>query len=178
MYVISLFFQLGLGYSPTRTSVNLIPLTAGIIIGSGIATALIVKLGRRLVLIGMLTTLLGTGALLLVVVTAGLDTVWWQNLIATTLIGIAAGICFNSVFNTALGNVGPDEAGSASGSLSAIQQVANGIGSAVVTTVFIGNLGAGTVTAMTTTLTVILVVAALCLLAVPLLPREAVGLDE
>ena len=178
MYVISLYFQLGLGYTPTRTALNLIPLTAGIIIGSGIATALIVKLGRRLVLVGMLTTLLGTGTLLLVVTTTGVDAAWWHNLIATTLIGIAAGICFNSVFNTALGNVSPDEAGSASGSLSAIQQVANGIGSAVVTTVFIGTLAAGTVTAMSTALTVILVVAALCLLAIPLLPRMAVALEE
>lgn len=178
MYVISLFFQLGLGYTPTRTSLNLIPLTAGILIGSGIANALIVRLGRRLVLIGMLVTVLGTGTLLFIVVTSGTAASWWQNLIPTTLIGIAAGICFNSVFNTALGNVGPDQAGSASGSLSAIQQVANGIGSAVVTTVFIGNLAAGTITAMTTTLTVILVVSVLCLLAVPLLPRNAVALDQ
>ncbi len=178
MYVISLYFQLGLGYSPTLTSVNLIPLAAGIIVGSGIANALIVRLGRRLVLIGMLTTIVGTGVLLLVVVTAGLSAAWWQLLIGTSLLGIAAGICFNSVFNTALGNLRPEEAGSASGSLSAIQQVANGIGSAVVTTVFIGGLGAGTITAMTTTLVVILAVAVLCLFAVPLLPRRAVALDE
>lgn len=178
MYVISLFFQLGLGYTPTETSVNLIPLTLGIMIGSGIANALILRLGRRLVLIGMLTTLLGTGALLLVVLVSGTQVAWWQNLIATSLIGIAAGISFNSVFNTALGNLRPEEAGSASGSLSAIQQVANGMGSALVTTVFIGVLPSGAVTAMTTTLIVILAVAALCLLAVPLLPRTAAALEE
>ncbi|MGF0225724.1 MFS transporter [Dietzia natronolimnaea] len=54
MYVLSLFFQLGLGYTPTQTSLHLIPLTVGIIIGSGIANALILTLGRRLVLLGML----------------------------------------------------------------------------------------------------------------------------
>ena len=178
MYVISLFFQLGLGYTPTETSVNLIPLTLGIMIGSGVANALILKLGRRLVLIGMLTTVLGTGALLLFVLGSGVQVTWWQNLIATGLIGIAAGISFNSVFNTALGNLRPEEAGSASGSLSAIQQVANGMGSALVTTIFIGNLAGGAVTAMTTTLVVILAVAALCLLAVPLLPRTAVAIEE
>ncbi|MGF0225723.1 hypothetical protein ACQR3Q_08075 [Dietzia natronolimnaea] len=82
------------------------------------------------------------------------------------------------MFNTALGNLRPDEAGSASGSLSAIQQIANGIGSALVTTLFIGGLADGTETAMTTTLVVILAVSALCLLAVPLLPRKAVLLEE
>ncbi|WP_222843983.1 MFS transporter [Cellulosimicrobium sp. CUA-896] len=178
MYVISLFFQLGLGYTPTETSLNLIPLTIGIMIGSGIANALILKLGRRLVLVGMLTTILGTGILLLFVLASGIQMIWWQNLIATSLIGVAAGICFNSVFNTALGNLKPEEAGSASGSLSAIQQIANGIGSALVTTIFIGTLASGSVTAMTTTLIVILAVAALCLLAVPLLPRAAVAIEE
>ncbi|MFA4927741.1 MAG: MFS transporter [Patulibacter sp.] len=178
MYVISLFLQLGLGFSPTRTAVNLIPLTVGIIIGSAIAHALIVRLGRRMVLAGMLTTLIGIGALLLVVVEAGLDATWWQLLIATTIIGIAAGVSFNSVFNTAMGDVGADEAGAASGSLSAIQQVANGIGSALVTTIFIGSLSSGAASAMTTTLLVLLGVAAVCLLAVPLLPRAAVAIDE
>ncbi|MGO1850739.1 MFS transporter [Microbacterium sp.] len=178
MYVISLFFQLGLGYTPTETSLNLIPLTIGIMAGSGIANALIVKLGRRLVLIGMLTTILGTGILLLVVLESGMQVTWWQNLIATSIIGIAAGICFNSVFNTALGNLKPEEAGSASGSLGAIQQIANGMGSALVTTVFIGTLSRGTETAMIITLVVILAVAALCLLAVPLLPRTAVAIEE
>ncbi|GAA1486610.1 MFS transporter [Brachybacterium fresconis] len=178
MYVISLFFQLGLGYTPTQASLNLIPLTIGIIAGSGIANALILSLGRRVVLLGMLTTLLGTGVLLLIVLTAGLEATWWQNLIATSIIGTAAGISFNSVFNTALGNVQPEEAGSASGSLSAIQQVANGIGSALVTTIFLGNLAAGTIPAMTITLVIILVMAATCLLALPLLPRTAVMLED
>ncbi|MDN5685369.1 MAG: MFS transporter [Brachybacterium sp.] len=178
MYVISLFFQLGLGYTPTQASLNLIPLTIGIIAGSGIANALILSLGRRVVLLGMLTTLLGAGVLLLIVLTAGLEATWWQNLIATSIIGTAAGISFNSVFNTALGNVQPEEAGSASGSLSAIQQVANGIGSALVTTIFLGNLAAGTIPAMTVTLVVILVMAAACLLALPLLPRTAVMLED
>ncbi|AVZ40971.1 MFS transporter [Dietzia sp. JS16-p6b] len=178
MYVLSLFFQLGLGYTPTRTSLHLIPLTIGIIIGSGIANALILTLGRRLVLLGMVATILGTGILLLNVVTSGLGVAWWQNILATSVIGIAAGICFNSVFNTALGNLQPEEAGSASGSLSAIQQIANGIGSALVTTLFIGGLARGTESAMTTTLIVILAVTTLCLLAVPLLPRRAIHLEE
>lgn len=178
MYVISLFFQLGLGYTPTETSVNLIPLTVGIMAGSGIANALILRLGRRLALIGMLTTILGTGLLLVFVLSSGIDVTWWQNLIATSLLGTAAGICFNSVFNTALGNLQPEEAGSASGSLSAIQQIANGIGSALVTTIFVGTLAGGTTAAMTTTLLVILAVAVLCLLAVPLLPRAAVMIEE
>jgi hypothetical protein len=89
--------------------------------------------------------------------------------------GLGAGICFSSIFNTALGDVDPQEAGSASGSLSAVQQVANGIGSALVTSIFLAALPRGEITAVTVTSIGVLVLIGLCLLAVPLLPRTAVA---
>ena len=174
MYVISLFFQLGLGYSPTTTSLNLIPLTAGIMGGSGISTALVARLGRKLVVGGLLTTLAGTGLLLLVVNVVGAEATWWHNAVATVVVGLGAGICFSTIFTFALGDVEPYEAGAASGSLSAVQQVANGIGSATVTSVFLAvSTSGGTTTAMTTTLLVVGGVVLACLAAVPLLPRTA-----
>lgn len=174
MYVLSLFFQLTLGYTPTETSLNLIPLTVGIMAGSGIAAALIVKLARRLVAAGLLTIIAGIASMLLLLHTTGLDLMWWQLAISTLLMGMGAGICFSSIFNTALGDVSPDEAGSASGSLSAVQQVANGIGSALVTSIFLTLLPDGDLTAVTATLLGLLALVGLCLLAVPLLPTTAV----
>ncbi|WP_410575191.1 MFS transporter [Amycolatopsis sp. cmx-4-61] len=179
MYVISLFFQLGLGYSPTGTSLNLIPLTAGIMGGSGISTALAPKLGRNLVLGGLLTTLTGAGLLLFVVNVIGVDATWWHNAIATFVIGLGAGICFSTIFTFALGDVEPHEAGAASGSLSAVQQVANGVGSATVTSVFLAAItSGGSIPAMTTTLLVVAGVIAACLAAVPLLPRVAADVEH
>lgn len=175
MYVISLFLQLGLGYSPTQTSLSLIPLTVGIMGGSGIATALIVRLARRLVVIGLGAILVGVGLMLVFVTAAGADLTWWQLAIATLFMGLGAGICFSSIFNTALGDVDAHEAGSASGSLSAVQQVANGIGSALVTSIFLTLLPAGDVGAVSVTLVVLLALLVVCLLAVPLLPRTAVA---
>ncbi|WP_410597504.1 MFS transporter [Amycolatopsis sp. lyj-23] len=174
MYVISLFFQIGLGYSPTMTSLNLIPLTAGIMGGSGISTALVARLGRKLVAGGLLATLAGTGLLLLVVNVVAAEATWWHNAVATVVVGVGAGICFSTIFTFALGDVEPHEAGAASGSLSAVQQVANGIGSATVTSVFLTvSTSGGTTTAMTTTLLVVGGVVLACLAAVPLLPRTA-----
>lgn len=175
MYVISLFFQLGLGYTPTQTSLSLIPLTLGIMGGSGIAAALIVKLARRLVVLGLSATLAGVALMLLFVTVAGEGVAWWQLAIATLLMGLGAGVCFSSIFNTALGDVDAHEAGSASGSLSAVQQVANGIGSALVTSVFLALLPSGNIAAVSVTLIVLLVLVGACLLVVPLLPRTAVA---
>ncbi|NYD66372.1 MFS transporter [Agromyces atrinae] len=172
MYVISLFMQLGLGYSPTQTSLSLIPLTLGIMGGSGIAAALIVKLARRLVVIGLAAMITGLALMLIVVTVAGPGLTWWQLAIATLVMGLGAGICFSSIFNTALDDVDAHEAGSASGSLSAVQQVANGIGSALVTSIFLTLLPSGDISAVSVTLVAllaVLVVLAACLLVVPLL---------
>lgn len=175
MYVLSLFFQLTLEYTPTQTSLNLIPLTVGIMAGSGIAAALVERLARRLVAVGLLTIIAGIAALLLLLHTTGLDLAWWQLAVSTLLMGIGAGICFSSIFNTALGDVSPEEAGSASGSLGAVQQVSNGIGSALVTSIFLTLLPSGDLTAVTATLLGLLGLVSLCLLAVPLLPKTAVA---
>jgi len=178
MYVISLYFQLGLGYSPLHAALSLLPLTAGIILGAGACMALVTRLGRTLVLAGLLASASGTGLLLLVVRTAGLGATWWQLALVTLLIGAGAGTCFGSIFDTALGDIAPDEAGAASGSLSAVQQIAAGVGSAAVTSVYFGHLATSQASAMTVSLVVVLGITALCLLAVPLLPRKAAELEH
>ena len=178
MYVISLYFQLGLGYSPLHAALSLLPLTAGIILGAGACMALVTRLGRTLVLAGLLASASGTGLLLLVVRTAGLGATSWQLALVTLLIGAGAGTCFGSIFDTALGDIAPDEAGAASGSLSAVQQIAAGVGSAAVTSVYFGHLATSQASAMTVSLVVVLGITALCLLAVPLLPRKAAELEH
>jgi len=113
--------------------------------------------------------------MLLFVQGSGLELPWWQSAIATLFMGLGAGICFSSIFNTALGDVDAEEAGSASGSLSAVQQVANGIGSALVTTIFLTLLPSGDIPAVSVTLIALLGLIAACVLVVPLLPRTAVA---
>ena len=57
------------------------------------------------------------------------------------VIGVGMGARFSTIFEVALGDVTQEEAGSATGSLSAVQQLATAIGSAVVTTIFFNILG-------------------------------------
>lgn len=177
LYVVSLFFQLGLGYSPARASLGLLPLTLGIIVAAGASMGLIARLGRLLVLAGLVLTLAGAAGLLAVVRHGGLDPDWRALAVATFVVGTGAGACFSSIFDTALGDVAPEEAGGASGSLSAVEQIAAGIGSAVVTSVYFGS-GGGQVHAMTVSLVVVLGVCGLCLLTVPLLPRKAAVVEH
>lgn len=178
MYVVSLYLQIGMGYTPTQTSLGLLPFTIGIIAGSGASMGLIARLGRRLVLTGLLITMAGSATLLFVGLTAGLHATWWQLAIATTIIGIGAGTCFGTILDTALGGVQSELAGAASGSFSAVQQIAAGIGSATVTSVFFGALSDGAVPALSNTLLVVLGITVVCIVAVPFLPRKAAILEH
>jgi hypothetical protein len=81
---------------------------------------------------------------------------------------------FSSIYDVALGDVAPGEAGSASGSLSAVQQLAAAIGSAVVTTVYFSQRAQyGAAHAMTVSVAVMGPIALLDLGLVWLLPKSA-----
>jgi EmrB/QacA subfamily drug resistance transporter len=173
IYVISLFLQTGLRYTPSHASLALLPLMVGLILAAGACMGLIAKLGRILVLIGLFITLAGTGLLFSVVTTVGTRATWWELSGAILVIGMGMGTCIGTIFDIALGGVDPDEAGGASGSLSAVQQLAAGVGSAAVTSVYFSTLHAGQIHAMTVSLIVVFAITALCLGAFPLLPRVA-----
>jgi hypothetical protein len=166
VYVLSLFLQLGQHATPRSAALALAPLTIGIIASAFAAMGgLVARLGRALIFIGLGIVLAGCLWTLGLVLADGTGVGHWALAPALFTIGAGLGCCYSTVFDVALGDIAPDEAGGASGSLSSVQQLASGIGSAVVTTVFLhGNMvGAGH--AMTVSL---IVVAGLLVLAAPL----------
>ena len=173
-YVISLFFQTALGLTPSVAAIALSPLMAGIIISSIVGRPLVAKLGRVLVVIGLGITLAGAAGLWATVLAEGTAVSVWALAPSILVLGTGMGACFSSIYDVAIGDVAPAEAGSASGALSAVQQLAAAIGSAVVTTVYFSQRtqhGAGH--AMTVSVAVVGAIAVLCLGLVRLLPRSA-----
>jgi MFS family permease len=134
---------------------------------------LVAKLGRRLVVIGLAVSLVGCGWVLTLVDHSGTNIGLWALAPAFVVIGIGTGLCFTTIPTVALGDANPDEAGSASGSLSSIQQLASAIGSAAVTSIFFQAATSGQAHAMKVTLIVVLAVTALSLPIVALMPRKA-----
>src|ERR1700676_4868140 len=90
-----------------------------------------------------------------------------------TLIGLGMGATFSTIYDIAIGDIDPAEAGSASGSLSSIQQMANAIGAALNTTLHFRRLAGGPAHAMTLSLLTVIAIGVLSCLAIPLLPRHA-----
>jgi EmrB/QacA subfamily drug resistance transporter len=174
IFVLSLFLQEGLHASPRNASLGLVPLTAGLIVAAFAAMGgLVAKLGRRLVFIGLTVVLVGCGGVLALVDHSGTKVSLWALAPALFVVGIGIGLCFTTIPTVALGDAKPDEAGSASGSLSSIQQLASAIGSAAVTSIFFQAATSGLAHAMTVTLIVVLAVTALSIPIVALMPRTA-----
>jgi EmrB/QacA subfamily drug resistance transporter len=174
LFVLSLFLQEGLHVSPRDTSLALVPLTLGLV-AAGFAAmgGLVVKLGRRLVFIGLTVDLVGCGWVLALVDHSGTDVSLWALAPAFFVIGVGIGLSFATIPVVALGDAKPDEAGSASGSFSSIQQLASAIGSAAVTSIFFQAAASGMAHAMEVTLVVVLALTVLSLPVVALMPRQA-----
>lgn len=173
MYVLSLFLQEGLGRSAGAAAVDFVPLTSGIILSSVAGAKLIPLLGRTLIFLGLLLTIAGTAAVLMAVHANGLHVSSWALEPAMMAMGLGMGACFGSLFDAALSAISPEEAGSASGSLSAIQQLAGCIGSAAITTLYFRALPSGTAAhALAISLAAVIAVAVPCCGLVWLLPAK------
>jgi len=176
LYVVSLYFQQGLGRSPAGTALGLIPLSAGIVVASIACYRLIHAYGRRLVVAGLLTILAGCGYLA-VLANGAARPGSWALVPPLLLIGLGMGTCFGTVYDVTIGDITPEEAGSASGSLNAVQQLANAIGAAAVTTVYFRAADhatdGGETHALLASLAVVAAATTLCLPLVRLLPRKA-----
>ncbi|MFT3866266.1 MAG: MFS transporter [Solirubrobacterales bacterium] len=132
---VSLFTQLGEGFSPIHAGLTLTPMVVGMVVGMTVSFALVKRLGRRLIQIGV--TLIGAGAVTLALTLAGADSAsTWDLAPGLALIGIGAGGSLGQLFDFILAGVGMDEVGSASGVLEAVQQLSSAIGVAALGTIF------------------------------------------
>src|SRR3954463_3346983 len=173
--VTSLFFQLGLRFSPEHAGLTLIPLSVGTGITAGASYALMPRFGRKVLQGGVLVTVAGLGALAWTVTHWGVAVTSWQIAPANLVIGLGLGFVFGPLFNVILAGVRDDEVGSASGTLNAIQQLGNSIGVALLATIFFSLLdhGRASPTVMART---VLIAAGLLVLTFGLsflLPRDA-----
>jgi EmrB/QacA subfamily drug resistance transporter len=178
-FVISLFLQQEMGRTPVQTALGgIAPMAVGIIIASIAAAPLIRRLGRYLVLSGLVMTLVGVGALWAVVAAQGGALGSWALVGPVFIVGLGMGTCFGTLFDIAVGDIAAEEAGSASGSLSAIQQLAGSIGSAVILSIWFGHRVSGATSAVGACLLVVAAVTAGCCGLVALLPRRAQMQEE
>lgn len=138
--VFSLFTQLGLGYSPLKAGLVGVPLSIGMVGGFGVAQA-VRKFGRMVIHGGIVVLAAGVASLVLTLHLAGTGLTPWQLVPALVLSGLGMGVLMAPFFDIVLAGVEVHETGSASGTLTAIQQLGSALGVAVLGTLFFGILG-------------------------------------
>ena len=133
-FFLTQFLQNLLGYSPLKTGVAFLPLTAVLFAASTLsARVLVERVGSRALIAGGVT--LSTGGLLWL--TQLSETSNYLSLLGPLLLfGLGNGIAFVPLTTAALNGVAPEDSGAASGLVNVMQQLGGSLGLAVLVTVF------------------------------------------
>jgi len=143
MIAINVMYQVGLGYSPLGCAVATIAIPLAAIGGSITSSALLSRIGRTTMHIGIATMAAGLVAVDLVLRSATGPVSPWALAGPLAITGFGMGMVFVPMFDVILADVTHRELGSASGLLESVQQIAMSIGIAVVGTVLFDRLGSG-----------------------------------
>jgi EmrB/QacA subfamily drug resistance transporter len=140
MLTLTLFLQLGEGFSAVHAGLTVAPFALGTAITAPVAAALMQKLGGRIMIqAGSLISLLGYATVALILTSTTRVSTW--GLVGPLLVvGMGMGLFVVSAFDTIVAAVTDSELGSASGALNAIQQLGGAIGVAVLGTIFFTTL--------------------------------------
>jgi len=142
-FTFTLMLQIGLGYSVIEAALTGLPTAVGISFSiAWLSGKLVPKLGRYAMTLGTVILGLGFGAMAFTLHLYGADTTPWEFIPSLFIIGLGMGSVMGPLFSVTLSKVDPRDAGSASGTLSAIQQLGGAIGIAVIGVIFFGQLTA------------------------------------
>ncbi|MGD0928737.1 MAG: MFS transporter [Streptosporangiaceae bacterium] len=120
---VSLYGQLGEGWSPIHAGLTLTPMVAGMIGGMLVSGMLVKRLGRHLLHIGILFIAVHSAST-------------WDLVPGLLLVGAGVGIVLGQLIQFIIAAVSVNEVGSASGVMEASQQLSTSLGVAVLGTIF------------------------------------------
>lgn len=127
------FIQGTLLFSPIKAGFAFLPFSVGVVIGAGVGSQLVLKIGPRVVVpMGLVLGVIGLGWL------ATIDpasTYWGTVFPAELIISLGMGFIFMSTTNVALVGVSPNDAGVASAMVNTAQQIGGSLGTALLSTV-------------------------------------------
>jgi EmrB/QacA subfamily drug resistance transporter len=132
---VSLYGQLGEGWSPVHAGLALTPMVVGMILGMYGSLAVVKRLGRHMLHIGIALIVAGMVAIAMILPhDSGAST--WDIVPGLFLAGAGLGAMTGQLYAFILSSVTMNEVGSASGVLEAAQQLSTALGVAVLGTIF------------------------------------------
>jgi len=128
------FLQIVKGYTPIKTGLAFLPFSAGVIVGAGVGSQLVLKLGAKIMVpLGLAMSALG----LFWLTGLAIDSTYSGRILpAIIVMSIGMGFIFMSTTNVALVGVSRDDSGVASAMVNTTQQIGGSLGTALLTTFF------------------------------------------
>ena len=138
---LSLFLQIGLGFSALQAGVTLIPFAIASGVFSGLSIRLVPRLGRNVLSAGAALASLGILATIFTIHQVGPGLQGYQLIPALFVAGAGLGLLLAPSLNFVLAGVRPQDVGSASGVLTTVQQIGAALGIAIIGVIFFGLIG-------------------------------------
>jgi EmrB/QacA subfamily drug resistance transporter len=137
----TLFLQDGLGLQPWQTGLTFAPFAIGFLIASNRTVRVVRHLGSRTIQLGVALMSLGLIAVIALTYLQGISVAAVSLAFVLMIYGTGQGLAMPTLLTTVLSGVPRRSAGSASGVLTTVQQVALALGVAVIGTVFFSLVG-------------------------------------
>ena len=139
--ILTLFLQIGLGFTPLHAGLTFLPFSGGVLVSSGLAARLAPRFGRGVTMAGALVMSAGMAGLIAIVHHYGAAVTTWEMVPGLVVAGLGMGSVIAPLADILLAGVPRQHAGSASGLLNTGFQVGASIGIAVIGVIFFGMLG-------------------------------------
>ena len=137
----TLWLQIGLGFTALHAGLTAIPFAVGSALASTASVRLAPRLGRRILSLGTLLITIGMAGVIATVDRYGGATHSWQLIPALAVCGLGLGSVIAPLVNVVLAGIRGQDAGSASGVLTTVQQLGGAVGVALIGVIFFGLLG-------------------------------------
>jgi EmrB/QacA subfamily drug resistance transporter len=139
--VLTLFLQLGLGFTPLHAGLTFLPFSVGVLLSSGAAARLAPRFGRGVTMAGAVIIAGGMAGLIEIIHHYGAAVTTWELVPGLLAAGLGLGAVIAPLADIVLARVSRQDAGSASGVFNTGLQLGNSIGIAVIGVIFFGMLG-------------------------------------
>ena len=139
--VLTLFLQLGLGFTPLHAGLTFLPFSLGLLVSSGAAARLAPRFGRGVTMAGALIIAAGMAGLIATTNHYGAAVTTWDLVPGLVAAGLGLGAVIAPLADIVLARVPRQDAGSASGVFNTGLQLGNSIGIALIGVIFFGLLG-------------------------------------
>lgn len=140
-FVLTLYFQGGLHYTPLAAGLAVTPFAAGSAVAAAVGGRLVMRAGRPLVVGGLATVVLGLALTDLVVTRGGQSSsTGWATALPLLLAGIGSGLVISPNVTLTLSEVPVRRAGSAGGVLQTGQRLGTAAGIALVGSIYFATL--------------------------------------